>query len=241
MLSLTGNITSIATGSRNFTLRGPGNGRSTGTISDGSGVVGIIKSGSGTWTLEGGHSFTGPVSIQEGTLTVHESASPEPVNVLQGADPRRRRNVGQGRYPSPASIPLARASGTQTVDGPLDYQNTARIDWEITSQSLTADKIEAVNVTAAPGAVVIIADSPGGSVDFKDPFWRVPQQWPVLTCDTLVGSFTLGALPADSQNQPSQPFGGFSLVQTISGGRGPPGPRPAIPSVAIRKLRRNVG
>ena len=44
--------------------------------------------------------------------------------------------------------------GTQTIDGPLDYQNTARIDWEITSQSLTADKVDAVNVTAAPGAVV---------------------------------------------------------------------------------------
>ncbi|MFT3785478.1 MAG: glycosyl hydrolase [Tepidisphaeraceae bacterium] len=65
-----GAITSAASGSRIPTLTGSGNGLVNGVISDGSGVVGIIKSGAGTWTLSAVNSYTGTTTVTAGTLAL---------------------------------------------------------------------------------------------------------------------------------------------------------------------------
>lgn len=41
-----------------------------GEIADGAGKVGVTKMGAGTWTLVGNQTFTGPLSVKEGTLNV---------------------------------------------------------------------------------------------------------------------------------------------------------------------------
>lgn len=65
-----GAITSGVSGSRVPTLGGSGNGLVSGEISDGLGVVGLIKSGTGTWTLGAVNTYTGDTTISAGTLAL---------------------------------------------------------------------------------------------------------------------------------------------------------------------------
>jgi autotransporter-associated beta strand protein len=65
-----GAITSAATGVRTPTLTGAGNGVVSGVISNGSGTVGVIKSGAGTWTLTNANTYTGDTVVNAGTLAL---------------------------------------------------------------------------------------------------------------------------------------------------------------------------
>ena len=66
-VSTTGNVTTL-------TLSGANTGASSisGAISDGlnSGKLAVTKNGSGTWTLSGNNTFTGTLTVEEGTLKV---------------------------------------------------------------------------------------------------------------------------------------------------------------------------
>ncbi len=73
--SITYNISS--TSDRYLQLRGDGNGEVTGAIANGSSATGPIyltKDGSGTWTLSGYNTYTGPTIIKAGTLALGPSA-----------------------------------------------------------------------------------------------------------------------------------------------------------------------
>lgn len=64
-----------ATGSTNLTLRGDGAGIISGAIGSGGDALSIIKTGTGTWSLEGQNAFTGGVSVQAGRLNVKTGSS----------------------------------------------------------------------------------------------------------------------------------------------------------------------
>ncbi len=64
-------LTSIASGSRTFTLQGSGEGVVSGSITNGAGTIGITKEGIGEWSLEGQNTYTGATSITSGTLRVN--------------------------------------------------------------------------------------------------------------------------------------------------------------------------
>lgn len=75
-LDLQGGVSSIATGGRNFTLLGDGNGTVSGTIDNGNASsVALNKSGAGTWTLSGFNFYTGATHITNGVLKLAASAS----------------------------------------------------------------------------------------------------------------------------------------------------------------------
>ena len=213
LLTLSGNLSSAATGNRNFTLRGTGDGIITGAISDGAGVVGIIKSGSGTWTMAGTHSFTGTISHQEGTLNIQTPLPLQAVTVSAGAT-----LAGSGTLGGAVSIAGIHSPGdgvgSQSLEGTLIYQGTSSIRMELAGQSPTADSIQAASVTVAAGARI---DPVATTADFSQPFWREAREWPVLASASLSGSFLLGASPVDALGKPSQPFGQFSLAQATSG------------------------
>lgn len=89
-------LQSLATGSRTVTLQGAGNGQITGVIQNGSaGTFSITKLGTGTWTLAGSNTYTGPTTITAGTLNITGS------------------HVGGGAYSVAAGAILA---GTGLID-----------------------------------------------------------------------------------------------------------------------------
>ncbi len=213
LFSLSGDLTSAATGSRNFTLRGTGDGIMTGEVSDGVGIVGLIKSGSGTWTLAGIHSFSGPVSHQQGTLKILSALPVQDVTVSAGATLSGSATLGGAVSVSGIHSP-GDGVGSQSISGPLIYQSSASIRMELAGQSLVADTIQAADVIVTTGARI---DPVTTAVDFLQPFWRAPRQWPVLTTNSLTGTFSLGTSTVDSLGRPSTPFGEFSLGHSATG------------------------
>ncbi|MEY3897921.1 MAG: hypothetical protein RLZZ214_3442, partial [Verrucomicrobiota bacterium] len=213
LLTLSGSLTSAATGTRNFTLRGASDGVMTGAISDGVGIVGVIKSGSGTWTLAGTHSFTGPVSHQQGTLKIMTALPIQDVTVSAGATLSGTATLGGAVSISGIHSP-GDGVGSQSIPGPLSYQSSASVRMELAGQSLTADTIQAADVTVSAGARIEPVTT---AADFLQPFWRATRQWPVLATTSLTGSFSLGTSTVDSLGRPSQPFGAFSLAPSPTG------------------------
>jgi autotransporter-associated beta strand protein len=89
LLALAGPVQYIGslTGARNLVFTGPGHHRVTGPIraSTNGAPLGLIKSGTGTLTLGGTHTFTNVTTVQGGTLWVTGTLGPGPVVVNSGA------------------------------------------------------------------------------------------------------------------------------------------------------------
>jgi autotransporter-associated beta strand protein len=204
-LTLAGTLASAATGGRNVTLRGAGEGRVTGAVSNGSGTVGLIKSGSGRWTLEGSHSFTGPVQIQQGVFEVDAALPVQTVTVAAAGT-----LAGNGGLGGAVSIDGTHApDGVLSVTGPLAYGDTAVLAWE------PDNRIDAGTVTIAPGARIdVVMDGPGSVVDYRESVWRTAREWPVVVGGTIGGDFGIGTVSEDASGDPAGPFGAFSLVST---------------------------
>ncbi len=201
LLTLSGTVSSIATGTRNFTLGGAADGRLTGAVSNGSGTVGLFKSGQGTWTIEGTNSFTGPVVIQQGTLGVVSALPSQPVTVNAGAT-----LSGSAALGGTVQVDGRHSPGVQSITGPLTYGSAARLVWEI------GDSVTASTVTVSPGALIeVLANGPGSAVDFRDSAWRNARQWTVLSATSISGGFGLGTVSADASGDPAGPFGSFSI------------------------------
>lgn len=216
MLELTGAVSSIATGSRALTLRGDGNGRLLGQVGDGSGVLGITKGGGGRWTLGGVHSFTGPVTVQSGALSVMAPLPSQNVAVSAGAVLTGSAALG-GAVTVGGSHQPGDGVGEQSFSGNLAYQSGASLVWEISGQNTTGDRVVAAVVSFSENTRLdVAADSPGSTVDFSDPFWSVPRQWVVLTASSLTGAPALGVVSADSAGRPSAPFGSFTVSASAS-------------------------
>jgi autotransporter-associated beta strand protein len=69
-LNLGGTIQAASTGTRNLTLQGNGNGVITGVITNGSATVGVIKNGTGKWSMPYTYPYTGPTTVTQGELMV---------------------------------------------------------------------------------------------------------------------------------------------------------------------------
>lgn len=216
-LDLTGGATSIATGSRTLTLRGTSSGRLAGPVGNGSGTLGITKSGTGTWFLDGSHAFTGPVSIQQGRLDVMQPLPTQAVTVSAGALLTGTATLGGEVLVSGSHSP-GDGVGSQTITGNLIYAAGSRIVWEIAGQSPSADLLTAGAVTLASDARIDVAANPPDSVtDYSSSFWNTPRQWQVITASSRIGAPTLGSVSADSLGQPAAPFGSFSVTTSPSG------------------------
>jgi len=216
-LEFTGNASSLATGSRSLTLRGAANGRLSGTASNGSGTLGLVKSGDGTWTLDGNHSFTGSVAVQQGTLIVKQPLPTQPVSVSSGATLSGSGALGRDVTISGIHSPGI-GVGSQTTSGLLTYAAGAKIVWEIGGQQTQADFITAGETAIGSDVRIdIVANTSGGTVDYSHAFWNQTRQWPVLAATNLTGTPILGAVSADASGKPAAPFGSFAIIASATG------------------------
>ncbi len=78
-------VTSSATGSRTITLHGPGEGQITGPLVNGSATLNLLKTGSGTWTLDADNTYSGTTSVNGGTLSVKGSTGNGSTSIGPGA------------------------------------------------------------------------------------------------------------------------------------------------------------
>lgn len=69
--------TAASNGARTLTLKGSNTGSNTlnATIGDQGGAASLVKSGAGTWILNGAHSYSGSTTINGGTLLISSTAS----------------------------------------------------------------------------------------------------------------------------------------------------------------------
>lgn len=76
-LTLSGNITNTFTAANAYlALSGGATGEISGTISDGASYpTPLVKQGSGTWVLSGTNTYTGPTTVNQGTLRVARSSA----------------------------------------------------------------------------------------------------------------------------------------------------------------------
>lgn len=87
-LTLNSPLISANATNRNLILAGPGNGVVNGSVQNGSTVnLPVTKNGSGTWALNGAHTYTGTTTVLEGVLALGQAALDDSstVNIVAGA------------------------------------------------------------------------------------------------------------------------------------------------------------
>ncbi|HWP40528.1 MAG TPA: family 16 glycosylhydrolase, partial [Tepidisphaeraceae bacterium] len=113
-LSLTGTLSSAASGLRVVRLGGDGNGLISGVIQDGNATLGIVKDGAGGWTISAANTYTGGTTVNDGVLVANKFSNGT-LTVNGG--------VAQVSVKGTANSP----SGTTRVPA-LNVSTTARLD-----------------------------------------------------------------------------------------------------------------
>ena len=150
-----GPIFNMNASAQTVTLRGGTTGRVTGAISNNPGALAVTKDGSGTWTLAGANTFTGPIAINGGTLgldsTTAAGGAPQ-ITMLSGTTLRINPSATPGFT---ATFPAVSASGSVTIN--IDAATSA-----VTFQGLAA---ASVNIIATvPGTTIKITGMQDGRV-----------------------------------------------------------------------------
>ncbi len=186
-----------------------------GGVNPGSGALGISKTGTGTLLLTGSADHNGTTTVSGGTLVAAcDLTTTSALTITTGG-----RFSGNGNISAPTVIGGVHApgmsAGSQTFTGPLSYEATSRIEWELaadTTDDGSFDSIIADETTIESGAAIdLVFNAPGSSVDFTAAFWQQPRSWSVVTANSLTGSFTLGSVGTDSFGRSHDSIGSFTL------------------------------
>jgi autotransporter-associated beta strand protein len=215
-LTLSGTLSSIATGNRTFTLRGGGDGAVNGEINDGSGVVGVTKEGSGRWTLAGNHLFGGPVQVRQGSLAINGALPSQPVNVSTGAMLLGTASLG-GDVTVSGSYSPGDGTGSQASNANLTFAAGSAFIWELSGNGAPADSLTATTANFdSASRIDIITNSAASAVDYADPFWKQSRQWTFLTASAVVGTPSIGNVSADATGKPAAPFGSWQILDSAT-------------------------
>jgi autotransporter-associated beta strand protein len=157
------------------------------------GTVALVKAGTNsTQILTGSNSYSGPTTINSGTLVIHgdQSAATGGVLVTSFATLGGTGVIGgavtvaTGGTHDPGPSP-----GTQTLATGIVYETGAAFRWELTANATNApgttfDRVRLLsgNVTLQTGVTsLVIVNGPGSSVSWSHPFWGSTQRWTVFT------------------------------------------------------------
>src|SRR5262249_28306009 len=69
-LIINGGISAASSGLKRLSLIGVGSGHLNGTISDGAGTVALYKDNTGSWSISGSTTYSGPTDILAGTVVI---------------------------------------------------------------------------------------------------------------------------------------------------------------------------
>lgn len=186
-----------------------------------SGSVGFYLSGAGRMKLSAANPFTGPVTVDVGTLEVAGTKSGPGVTTVYEDGTLTGSGTIAGALTMHGTHAPGAAIGTLTHTGAIQYRETAHLSWQLGANATAAgafDQVAAAGVTVLAGALIDLQlDAPGSTVDLRDSFWRSPRSWPVLTSTSLTGAFALGAVGDDGIGNKPANYGVFSLAHAASG------------------------
>jgi autotransporter-associated beta strand protein len=158
-LNLSGFISSAATGTRTLTFMGAGNFSVPGSIQNGSGIVGIVKTNSGFLTLSGVETYTGPTVVSNGVLLVNGTIASSPITVYSGGT-----LSGAGLIKAPVSIlpgatlapgPTGSTSiGSLTISNSLTLAGATTLALNKTAQ--TNDSIRGLSSVSYGGTLNVV-------------------------------------------------------------------------------------
>ena len=147
-----------STGTKTLWLRGSGNGELASNVGNGIGsiVTGLVKDGTGTWTLTAAYGYNGATTISNGTLVVDGEIQSSPVTV-NGGTLRGLGNLDQS---------VTVTSGGTFAPGDMDNLGTMQIASDLTLQGTTVMRLSASGgVTTNDQVVVLGLLTPGGALN----------------------------------------------------------------------------
>jgi autotransporter-associated beta strand protein len=150
LFKITQNLSTSVSGVKTLTLSGSGSGEFAGVIGNSAGGdTALTKRGAGTWTLSGSNAFTGPTSVEAGTLVVSGSLPTNTLSISNGATVAGLGRIGGNVAVSGILDPgTADTRGPLTVDGSLTVETNGAV-------SITIDSIENYDRVAGTNAVTI--------------------------------------------------------------------------------------
>jgi rhamnogalacturonan endolyase len=202
----------------------------TGGSLSGSGT--LAKSGDGILTVSSALGLSGQVTVSGGTLRIDsaqawpslaaviELASSSTLDVsalAAGAVIAPGRTLrGAGAVSGNVSVNGTHDAGPgSSVSGSLAYGASSRLSWNLQANSVEAgtfDTVSAASAVITGGAALdLVFNTPGGSVDFSQPFWAASRSWSFLSAGDLSGSFALGSVTADAAGRNAAYYGAFSI------------------------------
>jgi autotransporter-associated beta strand protein len=117
-LTLSGAVSSGTAGSKTLTLTGANTGSNTvaGSISDGSGTLGVAKTGAGTWLLTNANTYNGTTSVSGGTLEVNGTHSGTGNVAVTGGTLKINSNwTGPGSFTGQIDVGTGTGAGGQII------------------------------------------------------------------------------------------------------------------------------
>jgi autotransporter-associated beta strand protein len=152
VLKFTADVVATNLGPKTLILDGSsaGEGEVAGVISNSSSsTVSLVKRGTGTWTLSGSNVFTGPTSVQAGTLVVSGSLPTNSVSISNGATV-----AGLGRLQGDVALSGILDPGTEDLKGPMTVDGSLLVEAE-GAVNLTIDSLANYDRVAGTVAVTI--------------------------------------------------------------------------------------
>jgi autotransporter-associated beta strand protein len=149
----------VLAGSRIFTLRGAGDGVVSGIITNGVGTAGVTKSGTGTWTLSAANPYTGPTTVNSGTLLVNGSLNAGSAVTVNGGTLGGTGTIGGTvAVNSGGTLAPGTSVGTLTINGALTLNSGSTNTFEVNGTA-PANDLVVLGSTVAYGGVLNIVPS----------------------------------------------------------------------------------
>jgi len=150
LFKITQNLSTSGSGVKTLALSGTGSGEFAGVIGNSAGGdTALTKRGAGTWTLSGSNAFTGPTSVEAGTLVVSGSLPTNTLSISNGATV-----AGLGRIGGNVAVSGILDPGTADTKGPLTVDRSLTVETN-GAVSITIDSIESYDRVAGTTTVTI--------------------------------------------------------------------------------------